>query len=81
MKEVEGTTPADVVLPPDCTTVLVQVFVDADGIPMFPTYADGAWELREPAIEAAKEWRVKPVHINGAPIFDFATLPIVFRPR
>jgi hypothetical protein len=59
----------------------VQVFLDADGTPMLPAYVSGPFELAGAAIAAAKDWRVEPPKMNGAPLLTTSTLSIVFRPR
>jgi hypothetical protein len=66
---------------PDGAQVLLQVYFDADGVPIFPMFAGGTWQLKDAAIEAAMKWRLKPVRINGAPIFDWAMVAIDFAKR
>ena len=80
-KSVPGVTPPGVTLPVAGAQVRVQVFLDVDGTPMMPVYMSGPWELAEAAIAAAKDWRIEPPKINGAPLLVTSTLTIPFPPR
>jgi hypothetical protein len=81
LKSAPGIAPAGVAVPAAGAQVRVQVFLASDGTPLFPAYAGGPYELAEAAIAAAKEWRVDPPKMNGAPLLQTSTLSIVFRER
>lgn len=76
-KKVKGKLPAGATHPPG-TRVAVQIFCDAEGKPLFPTFVGGFSDLKDAAIEAAMQWRLKPPRLNGAPIYDFVTVVIEF---
>jgi hypothetical protein len=79
-KSAPGVAPADVQVPAAGAQVRVQVILDADGVPQYPAYAGGPYELHDAAITAAKEWRLDAPTMNGAPILQTLTLTIVVRP-
>ena len=80
IRSVPGVTPTGVAVPPTGVQVRIQVFLAADGTPLLPEYVSGPWELRDAAIAAAKDWRVEPPRVNGAPLLQTSTLAISFRP-
>jgi hypothetical protein len=79
LKSLPGVLPSGVTVPPAGAQVRVQVVVDASGTPQFPVYDAGPWALRNAAIAAAREWRVEPPKVNGAPVFDISGLAISFK--
>jgi len=79
-KSVTGVAPADAQVPPTGAQVRVQVILDAGGVPQYPAYVAGPYELRDAAIAAAKDWRLDAPTMNGAPILQTLTLTVVVRP-
>ena len=70
--------PPQVTVPADGERVALNMFFDAPGKPLFFAYAGGPWELRDAAIEAARDLRVQLPRINGAPNLDYGTFVIEF---
>jgi hypothetical protein len=81
LKSVPAIVPASVAVVQDGAQVRVQVLIDDDDVPRFPTYVSGPEELADAAIEAAKQWRVETIRLNGAPILQPITLAIPFSNR
>jgi hypothetical protein len=59
--------------------VQLQLFVLPDGSPQLPEYASGAYEFRDAAIEAVKQWTFTPFLINGAPILRPETVGVLVK--
>jgi len=79
-KSATGVAPADAQLPAAGAQVRVQVILDADGVPQYPAYVAGPYELRDAAIAVTKDWRLDAPTMNGAPILQTLTLTVVVRP-
>lgn len=73
-----GVAPAGVTLPAGGAIALIDVFMDAEEMPVMAAYAAGAQELTDAAFEAARRSRVRRSRTNGSPNLDFVTLPIRF---
>jgi hypothetical protein len=61
------------------TRVRLQVIVDLDGLFQHPIYVSGPQPLSRAAMEAIRQWRSEPPHINGAPIARAAIVQVTFK--
>jgi hypothetical protein len=70
-------------LPPGVATgdtrVRLQVIVDLDGMFQQPAYVSGPQTLLPGAMDAIRQWRSEPPHINGAPIARAAMVQVTFK--
>jgi outer membrane biosynthesis protein TonB len=55
------------------------VIVDLDGLFQHPIYVSGPQPLSRAAMEAIRQWRSEPPHINGAPIARAAIVQVTFK--
>jgi hypothetical protein len=76
---VVGTAPAGATVRATGETVGLQLFVLPDGSPQLPEYANGAYEFRDAALAAIKQWTFTPFLINGAPILRAETVTVLVK--
>jgi len=76
LRSVAPVAPPDAVIPPTGAQVQMQVFLTGDGVPRDPVFMAGAWELREAAATAVREWRMEPPRHNGSPVLQVSTVGV-----
>jgi TonB family protein len=59
-------------------TVIIHVIIDRDGLIAKSEPASGPAELANSALDAVRQWRYKPVTINGDPVEVDTTIPVEF---
>jgi len=62
-------------------TVVVQITIDTNGVPMKATAIEGPVQLRPTAENYAMQWRFEPATLNGTPQIGRFTLTMPFRLR
>lgn len=62
-------------------TVVVRLDVDAEGHPVKTeiTRSSGDDELDEAALEALRQWRLRPAMLNGTPVAGHVVVPVQFK--
>jgi TonB family protein len=59
-------------------TVVLQVIIATDGSVQEVKYVSGPPELMQPAVDAVKQWKYKPMQLDGKPVEVESTVSVVY---